>query len=310
MRCTSPRTVGFKSDGKTICWSQKEYSKAFATFQLPCSKCLACRLEYARSWAIRCVHEARMWEKNSFITLTYDDEHLVSPRLVYRDFQLFMKKLRKLQNEPIGFFVTGEYGEITKRPHWHAIVFNWYPSDANYFRSNERGDRIFKSVLLDRTWSAGHTEIGSVTFDSAGYCARYAAKKLVHGRDEEHDFQPISKKSSKHAIGKKWLEKFWPDVFLHGRVELDNGMSAPVPRYYEKWLKQNHPEEWVDYVTRKKEEIIDIGVARAEAEKLEWQHVNMLRLAAGKKTFTLQRYDRERICLEAKFKQLMANLKF
>ena len=73
----------------------------------------------------------------------------------------------------------------------------------------------------------GNTELGSVTFESAGYCARYSAKKLVHGKDDEHDFNPISKKSSKHAIGKTWLEKFWPDVFNHGHLVLPNGHHLP-----------------------------------------------------------------------------------
>ncbi len=95
MRCLSPRTVGFLHDGVTISWSPKYYSKEYATFQLPCSKCIECRLEYARQWAVRCVHEAKMHPENSFITLTYSDEHLTSEKLQYIDFQLFAKRLRK-----------------------------------------------------------------------------------------------------------------------------------------------------------------------------------------------------------------------
>ena len=122
MRCTSPRKVGFQADGKTISWSPKQYSKEYPSFQLPCGKCIQCRLEYARSWAVRCVHEAKMHEENSFVTLTYSDEHLKNPKLQYSDFQKFMKRLRFVNNDrKIGVFVTGEYGEKNKRPHWHAI---------------------------------------------------------------------------------------------------------------------------------------------------------------------------------------------
>lgn len=263
MRCTDPRTVGFMADGTTLSWSPKTYAKEYPTFKLPCGQCIECRLDYARQWAVRCVHEAQMHQHNCFITLTYRDENLKSDRLIYSDFQKFMKKLRKLSSTPIGVFVTGEYGEKTKRPHWHAIIFGWEPKDQKLHRTNERGDKLYRSTTLEETWSHGHCEIGSVTFESAGYCARYSAKKLIHGSDQEHDFHPISKKSSKHAIGKKFLEKFWPDIFNYGKVTLRDGTDCSIPRYYEKWLKEHHFEEWLAYVTRVKTPKI------LQAEKLE-----------------------------------------
>lgn len=214
MRCSYPRTVSFQHDGKTIAWSPKYHSKEYASFQLPCGQCLQCRLEYARQWAVRCVHEAKMHEKNSFITLTYADEHLKSPKLIYSDFQLFMKRLRKglPDGSRISYLVTGEYGDEHKRPHWHAIIFNFRPSDLVYKYSNERGDKIFSSCVLEETWGKGITEVGDVTFHSAGYCARYAAKKLIHGKDSEHDYHPISKKSTRQAIGRSFIEKYWEDI--------------------------------------------------------------------------------------------------
>lgn len=294
MRCSHPYPVGFKADGKTIAWSPKQRSKEYATFQLPCGKCLECRLEYARSWAIRCVHEAQMHPKNCFITLTY--EKLESDKLIYSHFQDFMKRLRehvyenavdktfgeghwkslskkqkkefrekhKFESTRLGCFVTGEYGDKEKRPHWHAIIFNWEPSDAKFKRSNERGDKIYESATLTKIWGKGLVEYGAVTLHSAGYCARYAAKKLVHGNDQEHDFHPISKKSNKHAIGKKWLEQFWPDVFNHGEVVLKDGTSMPIPRYYEKWLKENKPTEWLRYVTSTKQKRITAAETKAQ----------------------------------------------
>lgn len=278
MRCLKPRTVGFFADGKTICWSPKSFSKEYSTFQLPCSKCIECRLEYARQWAVRCVHEASIFEENSFITLTYSDEHLDSSQLQYRHFQLFVKRLRKkiftdfikgfglenwkLLNKQqkkeqhdkisIGIFVCGEYGELTKRPHWHAIIFNWQPRDLRKRYTSDSGHCVYSSPTLDALWERGRTEVGSVSFDSAGYVARYAAKKLVHGNDG-HQWEPISKKSSRHAIGKRFLERHWKDIFNYGEVILPNGQKSTIPRYYEKWLLKNHPEAWMDYVTTLKQ---------------------------------------------------------
>jgi hypothetical protein len=250
LRCTYPRTVGFRADGKTICWSQKEFTKEYASFQLPCGKCIECRLDYARQWAIRCVHEASMHPKNSFITLTYSDENLGENRLDYTDFQLFMKKLRKTQNEPIGFFCTGEYGEKSLRKHWHAIVFNYRPRDLKSLFATARGDQVYESASLSKLWTFGHSSLGDVTFESAGYCARYAAKKLGFGQDGSHPFEPISKKSNKNAIGKKWLEKNYRDLLNVGAIVLQDGSTCSIPRYYQKWLKENlSPETWIRYVT-------------------------------------------------------------
>lgn len=286
MRCTRPRTVGFAADGKTIVWSQKTFSKEYASFKLPCGKCLDCRLQYAREWALRCVHEAQCHEENSFITLTYSDEQLPGPKLVYSDFQKFMKRLRfAYPNKQIGCFVTGEYGEKTKRPHWHAIIFGFRPPDSKPLRRNERNDQVFTSNVLNRLWGKGIAEFGSVTIESAGYCARYATKKLVHGKDGDHEFQPISKKSSKYAIGKKWIEKYWRHVFTHGRINLPGGKGTTgIPRYYLKWFKENHPEEYLRYITGSSLRISQEAAKRAELVRQEW--VEDCRTKSGPPTIT------------------------
>lgn len=43
---------------------------------IPCGQCIGCRLEYSRNWANRCSLEMRQHEKNSFITLTYNEENI------------------------------------------------------------------------------------------------------------------------------------------------------------------------------------------------------------------------------------------
>ena len=85
---------------------------------VPCGQCVGCRLERSRQWAIRCVHEAQMHRSNCFITLTYSPDFLPDPpSLNLRDFQLFMKRLRKRFGDGIRFFHCGEYGEQCGRPH-------------------------------------------------------------------------------------------------------------------------------------------------------------------------------------------------
>lgn len=315
MRCLYPRTVGFLSDGKTISWSQKTFSKEFGTFQLPCSKCIECRLEYARSWAVRCSHEAQMHESNAFITLTYSDEYL-KPLLNYEDFQLFMKRLRKTTSKNVTYLVTGEYGEQRKRPHWHAIIFNWRPSDELYKYTNERGDKVYSSDTLSTLWPYGISEHGSVTFESAGYVARYAAKKLVHGRDDEHTFKPISKKSLRPAIGLTYLEKYWPDVFNYGQCRVINSSGehqvVPIPRYYEKWLLKNVPDAWIRYVTEVKPTIIKTAEKKSKKEIQEfWNDQDKLREKYPNKVFPkpITRSEVKTKIANDRFKRLMQYLK-
>lgn len=336
MACLSPRTVGFLDDGKTIAWSQKHYSKQYPTFQLPCGQCLQCRLDYSISWAIRCTHEAQMHPENSFITLTYSDANLNSKKLNYLDFQLFIKRLRShifrnfIKNygpsnwallskqerkqvfdpHKISIFVTGEYGDKTKRPHWHALIFNYSPTDLKYHHSNHNKDKIYTSQTLTDLWGLGHVELGSVTFQSAAYCARYAAKKLVHGKDQDHDYHPISKKSSHQAIGKKWLEKYYTDIFNHGYLVAPNGTKVPIPRYYEKWLQKNHPDKWEKYLTIIKEERRQKAEAIALKEKQETDKINAQRLNQNfRKGFQVDKQSVKTAILNDKFKRLQKHLK-
>lgn len=255
-----------------------------------------------------------MHPRNCFITLTYSDENLKSPKLDYTDFQKFMKRLRKTQNEPIGMFVTGEYGDQNKRPHWHAIIFNWQPSDATPKYKTKRGDQVWESETLSKIWGLGLAEFGSVTLDSAGYCARYAAKKIVHtpnnkiAEADHHEWQPISKKSSKHAIGKKWLEQFWPDVFLNGRMVIKkDGTESSIPRYYEKWFRENHPDAWFTYVTTVKQKKCEEARTRVEREQKEWWA--SFRQRAPWKKNPLTRDQIRALIKQQKFNQLQDYLK-
>lgn len=90
--------------------------------ELPCGRCVGCRLRRANEWALRVMHEAKLHPANCFVTLTYRDEDLPeNGSLRHRDFQLFMKRLRKRAD--VRFYMCGEYGEQKLRPHYHACLF-------------------------------------------------------------------------------------------------------------------------------------------------------------------------------------------
>lgn len=261
--CTSPRTASYNPDG-SINFSKKKHNRELLPFQLPCGKCAECLLERARGWAVRCTHEAKMHAQSAFITLTYAPEHEPpGGSLHYPDFQLFMKRLRKHCDKEIGFFMCGEYGELTARPHYHACIFGHDFEDKKKVRENAHGDQIWNSEILTDLWGKGHTELGSVTPQSAGYVARYVLKK--QNPDAPQGFQKMSRK---HAIGKRFIEKWYEDIFIHARGSvIIDGARTKIPRYYEKWLKDNKPELWVQYITETKPE----NTARLQ-DKAEKEH--------------------------------------
>lgn len=187
-----------------------------------------------------------MYEDNCFITLTYEDEKLPKwGSLKKRDFQLFMKKLRKkFPHKKIRYYHCGEYGETTGRPHYHACLFGFDFPDKYFFKMR-RDCHVYKSDTLDEIWGMGITELGNVTFDSAAYVARYIMKKVTGPRAEEHyavidkdtgeygERQPeYTTMSRRPGIGKSWWEKYKNEVFPADEVIM-NGKPIKPPRYYD-----------------------------------------------------------------------------
>lgn len=221
--------------------------------QVPCGQCIGCRLERSRQWAIRCIHEAQLHPKNCFITLTYAPEHLPSPpSLDVRDFQLFMKRLRKKYGSKIRFFHCGEYGEKYGRPHYHACLFNFDFPDKRLWRENN-GFRIYTSSSLEELWPFGFSTIGDVTFESAAYVARYIMKKITGKNSDAHyeRLDPLTGEiyqakpeyitmSRRSGIAAGWFEKYHTDVYPSDFV-IVRGVKMRPPRFYDNRFKNLRP---------------------------------------------------------------------
>jgi hypothetical protein len=256
--------------------SFKEDSDSERTLSLPCGRCVGCRLERSRQWAVRCMHEAQMHKSNCFITLTYNNMNCPEDySLKYDDFQLFMKRLRskfehrniygfdedgkrKLLN-PIRFYMAGEYGESFDRPHFHACIFGLDFEDKKFFKRTSSGSNLYTSKILEELWTFGYSTVGSLTFESAAYTARYIMKKAV-----KSDYSPdewkwaniytdletgeviqrtpeFNKMSLKPGIGQSWIDKYMSDVYPHDHVVV-GGKKCKPPRYYDNKYKEKFPE--------------------------------------------------------------------
>lgn len=211
--------------------------------ELPCGQCIGCRLERSRQWAVRCMHEASLYEKNSFITLTYNNENLPKDLSLHlEDFQLFMKRLRKKNGKGIRFFHCGEYGDEFNRPHFHSLLFNHDFTDKKFF-SSKGGNAIYTSDELDSLWKKGHGTIGAVTFESAGYVARYALKKVTGEKADAHygNKKPeYCTMSRRPGIGFNWFHRFKGEMYPLDRVHV-RGHDCPIPRYYDNLMAKEDP---------------------------------------------------------------------
>lgn len=246
MPCYAPLRAVLVStpEGRRISFSRFAYGKGLS---LPCGRCIGCRLERARQWAVRIMHESKMHISNSFVTLTYDQEHIPSGgSLSVEDCQLFLKRLRaRIAPVRIRFFLAGEYGERLLRPHYHAVIFGFDFPDKILLKS--RCEFLeWTSPLLSECWGKGLIHIGSLTFDSACYVANYATKKITgapakaHYQGRKPEFTLMSRGGRKAGgIGRSWIEQFHGDVYPSDQV-IVRGIEARPPRYYDNFLESRN----------------------------------------------------------------------
>lgn len=230
----------------------------------------------------------QMHRYNSFITLTYDDEHLPeNGALRHRDYVLFMKALRNLlcrsvcngdanntallhssheqraivtaydivkayKYAPrIRFYMGGEYGETYGRPHYHAILFGLDFGDKTYHGKTKAGEKIYLSATLQKLWKHGYSSIGTASFASAAYIARYIMKKRTgDGNKLNYEILDLDTgelvikpkeyncMSRAHGIGKTWLMQYHKDVYTTDNVITKKGTKLRPPRYYDKQYKK------------------------------------------------------------------------
>jgi hypothetical protein len=259
MPCYNPITAYKGIDGGLV-FTESKRNQISHQIQIPCGKCIGCRLERTRQWAIRCVHEAQMHETSSFITLTYNDENFPKDgNLDYKDFQKFMYRLRShyrrngvkvLGKIPkISYYMAAEYGELGGRPHFHACLFGIDFIEDRVIHKNASAQEhcLYQSKTLDDLWKKGYASIGQVTMDSASYVAGYIMKKITGDMAQDHykrtrpdgstyQLTPeFNRMSLKPAIGKRWVEK-WTDDMTDGNIVM-NGKLMAAPKAYKRFLE-------------------------------------------------------------------------
>lgn len=226
--------------------------------ELSCGQCEGCRLRYARAWADRCMLELQSHEYAWFVTLTYDDDHVpltwddLHMSLCKRDFQLFMKRLRKaVSPTKLRFFAAGEYGDQTMRPHYHAIIYglDLQGDDLEFYKRDTANKySIYKSPFLAKIWQNGFVVVGKVTWDTCAYTARYVMKKLKGPAAQAYSDlgiePPFSLMSRKPGIARAYYEEH-PELFDYDHIDVSTptgGKEIQIPRYFDTLLEVDNPD--------------------------------------------------------------------
>lgn len=200
--------------------------------QVPCGKCIGCMADRASSWAIRCYHESQFHQHNSFLTITYDDSNLPE-NLCKSDLQDFIRSIRNdYSPHRIKYYGCGEYGDKTRRPHYHLLVFGADFRDGKEIQFTETS---YGSDYLQSKWKKGIIQVDDFTMGTACYVAGYVTKKIKKPFKDE--FQIMSR-----GIGFDWLKKYWKDVKNINQITI-NGQKYPVPPAYIRYAEERMNNE-------------------------------------------------------------------
>jgi len=298
--------------------------------QVACGRCIECRLEHSRQWAIRCEKEAELYEENCVITLTYDEENLPkNGSIEIADAQKFMKRLReRYEGRTIRSFGCAEYGEQRGRPHYHILLFNLEFADKKpdlSMQGLQPEHKYWTSETLDQLWGMGRTQIMPLNFETAAYVARYVMKKIKspghtriklaplpppEGVDPTGSptlaFVPVADERSvcvsrRPGVGADWYKKYKYTLCnthtLHSR-----GRPMAAPQFFNRRMEIDDPNLYQKIKYQKK---LDL---KNKIDKLQLQHLNGSHINSAKLGYR-PRVEAERICREAALNHLKRGLR-
>lgn len=208
---------------------------------VPCGKCPECLSRRASGWSFRLMQEERISSSSHFLTLTYDTQHVpITPagfmNLDKRDVQLFMKKLRKVHSQKLKYYVVGEYGGKSNRPHYHMLLFN------------ARVD------LIQPAWDKGAIHYGDVSHASVGYTLKYMCKPPripMHRNDDRlREFSLMSKGLGLSYLSDNMIAWHWDDPQNRMYCNIDNGKKIAMPRYFKNKLYTDEERKEIGESTR------------------------------------------------------------
>lgn len=213
-----------------------------SNIHVPCGKCNFCLETRRNEWSFRLNQELKVSVSSYFLTLTYDSDHLVFslesrlPTLNVSDTQTFIKRLRKAQGKVcdvgLRYYLCGEYGDDSERPHYHMIIFNLHADivGREVIQMLKYHPEGVYSPKLSEIWRGGIVHVGTCTQSSIHYTTKYVVNRhrQYPGRDP-----PFSTMSRKPGLGSNYISthKQW-HVEAYRNFTQEHGIVARLPRFY------------------------------------------------------------------------------
>lgn len=281
MNCTSPNVMALRAFGNEFVCSYKNFQlrklkyEPGKHFLVGCKQCTWCRLSRSREVAARIMHEVKHHRESWFFTLTYDDEHLpmscCGPTLDRARITKMRKQVDQDSNRgyfgKFKFFLVGEYGDETKRPHYHGVAFVDDPWQVIQVENSRSGAPQYSCWELTRLWPEGRHRISTVNFEFAAYCARYALKKQTGKMARHYGGRTPEFSSWCHGMGREHFDRFRGDMYPSDQclISRADGKRVPIlpPTLYDRWLEKVDPE-LLKFVRDKRLEL------RHEFTEAEW----------------------------------------
>lgn len=206
---------------------------------VPCRKCMGCRIQKRNYYSMLARFESfTYYQKNldsSFVTLTYDDDNLpVNGSLSIDESKKFVKRLREhlfrsdfptrfiqsfgrqIEVPDFKYYICGEYGEETFRPHYHIILFG-----VNTFIASD---------FVRRAWSKGNITVSALNGARIRYCMKYIDKQFDSDIVPDSSFQvPFSTWSK--GLGQDFIMDNFESVLKNNGIN-NGGVITPLNQYY------------------------------------------------------------------------------
>lgn len=225
------------------------FTKKGDTVPLPCGRCPSCTSNRASGWSFRLMKEAERSSSALFITLTYSPEYLPLTKngfadLCKVDIQKFMKRLRKIMphNTTLKYYVAGEYGTKSFRPHYHMILYNL---------------PLEQIQDIEKVWKLGSVHIGQVEPASVGYTLKYISKPSripLHKNDDRlKEFSLMSKRLGDNYLTPNTITWHLSDFKNRLYLPLEDGKKAVMPRYYRERIYSKSELRYIGLYARRLE---------------------------------------------------------
>lgn len=274
--------------------SFKEY------IEIPCGRCIACRLKRSREWALRCMLEAKYHDQNWFVTLTYSDEYLpfvtdfddygnyvTRSTLRKSDLQKFFKRLRKAYkyDNHLKYYACGEYGDSSSRCHFHCIIFGLRLDDLKLYKTSRLGFNYYNSEFLESVWPYGHVVVAECTYDTCAYTARYIMKKqlgLGSAVYDELGIEPeFTTMSLKPAIGYEYFKEHKDKIYDLDSIYLATdrkGLKFKPPKYFDSKMTDNLDDAYkLREVREVRQEVAELQ-KKAKMSQTDLDYLDVLRI--------------------------------